>query len=201
MASVVALHRMQLSFFVCLTYAMALYLCPVLAFPSPHFTYMSNVYREKGFLGVDFIIVFDIVQMFLSFPYYEPMKKNTSFFSSHAKKKNTQATAFDRFKASSMEAFDRVSERVQDRVRSLKEEVPTGYFISRAGTVVFAAGALVLGVLQWLAVFVVLIALAKVIAGFVVVFWPILLLGVTLLLAGLAIRASVIDNPLQGLFI
>jgi len=182
--------------------------CPAFPFPSPHFAILSNTYREKGFLGVDFIIVFDIVQMFLSFPYYKPMKKNTSFFSSQAKKKNTSKsfrfpwqkvppTQWEKVQA----GFTQWKNAAVARVDVLKEQVTSKDFLDNAGTVVFAAGALVLGVLQWLAVFVVLIALAKVIAGFVVVFWPILLLGVTLLLAGLAIRASVIDNPLQGLFI
>lgn len=116
-------------------------------------------------------------------------------------KKNTPPRAsFDRFKASSVKAFDRVSQEVCSRVDSLSEQVKSPEFIHSAGTVVFSAGALVLGVLQWLAVFLVLIALAKVIAGFVMVFWPLLMLGTTLLLAGFAIRVSVIDNPLEGLF-
>lgn len=116
------------------------------------------------------------------------------------KKNTTTRASFDRFKASSLKAFHRVTDKAQGHFTAMKEQLQKDDFIDRAGTIVFGAGALVLGVLQWLAVFLVLIALAKVIAGFVVVFWPLLLLGVTLLLAGLSIRASVIDNPLEGLF-
>lgn len=116
-------------------------------------------------------------------------------------KKNTSSKAsFDRFKQSSKDAFNRVSAKVQARFADIKNHVGQDNFIDHVGTGIFAAGALVLGVLQWIAVFMVLIALAKVVAGFVVVFWPLLLIGTSLLLAGLAIRASVIDNPLQGLF-
>lgn len=125
------------------------------------------------------------------------MKKNTSKAFRFPWEKNP--TKWERLKASSVQAFDRVSKEVRARVDLLTEQVKSPEFIARAGTVVFGAGAVIIGVLQWLAVFMMVIALAKVVAGFVVMFWPLLVLSMTLLLAGLAIRASVIDNPLEGL--
>ncbi len=120
-------------------------------------------------------------------------------------KKNTSPRAsLEHFKASSLKAFHRVKKEVKQKVvkvqAGLMAQIVSDNMTDKVGLVVFGAGAALLGVLQWIAIFMIIIALAKVIAGFVVVFWPLLIISITLLLAGLSIRASIIDNPLEGLF-